>query len=140
MGSCLELMIGGVHGLDEVQVYKELCEVVDEWIQIHEEEGESLPPGTAGRQCSGKFVLRLGKNYTKRWPLRRSRPAGALIPTVSRCLKTLRKTNPRGKVVAPRITRRPINSRVGITIFIATVFERLCADPQVVAVDAFVAG
>ena len=32
-------MLGGVHGDDETVVYKELCQAVDEWIQLHEKEG-----------------------------------------------------------------------------------------------------
>jgi predicted HicB family RNase H-like nuclease len=61
VGTCPGLMIGGVHGDDETAVYAELCEVVDEWIRIYEEDGEPLPTPTAGRDYSGKFVLRVGK-------------------------------------------------------------------------------
>ena len=35
LGHCPGLMAGGVHGPDEASVYKELCEVVDEWIEIY---------------------------------------------------------------------------------------------------------
>jgi len=35
---CPGMMLGGVHGENEVEVYQELCEVVEEWIQIHGEE------------------------------------------------------------------------------------------------------
>jgi hypothetical protein len=58
-------MIGGVHGPEEANVFKELCQVVDEWIKIHEAEDEPLPPKTAGRDYSGKFVLRVGKELHK---------------------------------------------------------------------------
>ncbi len=34
VGRCPELMLGGVHGMDEVAVYQELCEVVEEWLTI----------------------------------------------------------------------------------------------------------
>ena len=37
------LMLGGVHGSDERAVYTELCEAVDEWIQLYELEGRPLP-------------------------------------------------------------------------------------------------
>ena len=47
------------HGENEAEVYKELCAVVDEWIEIYEKEGRPLPPPTA-RSYSGKFVLRTG--------------------------------------------------------------------------------
>lgn len=47
------------HGDDEAKVYKELCGVVDEWIELYERDGRPLPPPTA-RSYSGKFVLRTG--------------------------------------------------------------------------------
>lgn len=30
IGRCPELILGGVHGQDEVEVYRELCQVVEE--------------------------------------------------------------------------------------------------------------
>ena len=47
VGTCPGLMLGGVHGTDETKVYAELCEVVEEWIRIHREDGEPLPEPTA---------------------------------------------------------------------------------------------
>lgn len=61
VGHCPGLMLGGVHGDDEAKVYKDLCNLVDEWIEIYEEDGDALPPETAGKQYSGKFNLRVGK-------------------------------------------------------------------------------
>ena len=66
VGTCPGLMLGGVHGDDETKVYKALCTVVEEWIAIHEDDDEPLPPETAGREYSGKFVLRLGKDLHKK--------------------------------------------------------------------------
>jgi len=66
VGTCPGFMIGGVHGDDETKVYRELCRVVDEWILIHEEDEVPLPPETAGRDYSGKFVLRVGKKLHKK--------------------------------------------------------------------------
>lgn len=66
LGTCPGLMLGGVHGEDETAVYRELCQVVEEWIEIHDEDNEPLPPATAGRSYSGKFVLRLGSDL-HRW-------------------------------------------------------------------------
>ncbi len=62
VGSCPGLMIGGVHGKNEAQVYKQLCQVVREWIKIHEKDEVPLPPATAGKEFSGKFMLRPGKS------------------------------------------------------------------------------
>jgi len=38
VGRCPELFYGGVHGDNEWKVFKELCEVVNEWIEIQEED------------------------------------------------------------------------------------------------------
>lgn len=43
IGMCPELMYGGVHGDDALEVFKELCEVVDEWVEIFKEDGKPLP-------------------------------------------------------------------------------------------------
>ena len=60
VGTCPGLMLGGVHGKDEARVYRELCRAVEEWIKVYREDGEPLPQPTAGREYSGKFVLRVG--------------------------------------------------------------------------------
>lgn len=65
IGTCPGLMLGGIHGDDEVKVYRELCQAVEEWIEIYEQDGESLPTETAGRDYSGRFVLRVGKDLHK---------------------------------------------------------------------------
>jgi len=63
VGTCPRLMLGGVHGDDEAAVYRELCDAVDEWVRIYEEDGEPLPAATAGKEYSGKFVLRVGQEF-----------------------------------------------------------------------------
>lgn len=65
IGTCPGLMLGGVHGDDEAKVYKELCQAVEEWIAIYKKDGTPLPEATAGRNYSGKFVLRTGKELHK---------------------------------------------------------------------------
>jgi predicted HicB family RNase H-like nuclease len=47
------------HGDNEIDVYKKLCAVVDEWIDIYKKDGRPLPPPTA-KKFSGRFVLRTG--------------------------------------------------------------------------------
>lgn len=71
------LMLGGVHGDDEVQVYRALCEAVEEWIEIHQQDGTPLPPFTAPKEYSGKFMLRLSPELHERLAIR------ALIEGVS---------------------------------------------------------
>ena len=53
------LAAGGVHGDDEAKVYRELCLVAEEWVEILEGDGKPLPPPTAGKTYSGKFVVRV---------------------------------------------------------------------------------
>jgi len=65
VGTCPGLMLGGIHGDNETHVYKELCQAVEERIKIYEEDGEPLPPATAGKEYSGKFVVRVGKELHK---------------------------------------------------------------------------
>ena len=59
IGRCPGLFGGAVHGNDEAKVYKELCQAVAEWIELLHKDGELLPEPLAGRQFSGKFVLRV---------------------------------------------------------------------------------
>lgn len=49
VGRCPGLMFGGCHGEDEVSVFKQLCLIVDEVLQLYREDGKELPPPTAGR-------------------------------------------------------------------------------------------
>ncbi len=65
IGTCPGLMLGGIHGDDETKVYTELCKAVEEWIEIHEQDGEPLPAATAGKEYSGKFVVRVGSDLHK---------------------------------------------------------------------------
>jgi len=47
------------HGTDEEAVYRDLCRIVDEWIETYRRDGRPLPPPT-NRAYSGRFVLRTG--------------------------------------------------------------------------------
>jgi len=60
IGRCPELMIGGVHGNDEAKVYAELCQAVEEWVELLHADGKELPePLGAAKEFSGKFVVRV---------------------------------------------------------------------------------
>ena len=65
IGTCPGLSQGGVHGDDEAAVYKELCDAVNEWIEILEKDGLPLPDATAGKEYSGKFLIRMDKDLHK---------------------------------------------------------------------------
>ena len=61
VGSCPGLFYGGCHGDDEAKVYQQLCKIVDENIALYQEDGKTLPPSTASKKYSGKFMLRTGQ-------------------------------------------------------------------------------
>lgn len=88
VGTCPGLMLGGIHGSDEAKVYKELCQAVEEWIRIQEEDGDPLPEPTAGREYSGRFVLRVGKELHKALALQALRKGRSLN---SYCVEALRR-------------------------------------------------
>ena len=41
------------HGDNEEKVYRKLCQIVDEWIEIYAQDGRPLPLPTAGNRKSG---------------------------------------------------------------------------------------
>jgi predicted HicB family RNase H-like nuclease len=87
VGTCPGLMLGGIHGDDEAAVYKELCQAVDEWIELYQRDGEPLPAATAGKEYSGKFVVRVGKELHKALALESLRRGESLN---THCLNLIR--------------------------------------------------
>ena len=59
IGRCPEIVRGGCHGQDEAKVYAELCQIVEEWIELLAADGKPLPEPLASKKFSGKFVLRV---------------------------------------------------------------------------------
>ncbi len=55
VGSAPGLMYGGCHGSDEKKVFYELCELVEETIELYRKEGKPLPPPTSGRDFATKM-------------------------------------------------------------------------------------
>lgn len=43
IGMCPELTRGGIHGDDAVAVFKEICEVAEEIVEIYKQDGTPLP-------------------------------------------------------------------------------------------------
>ena len=56
VGQCPGIIGPCCHGDDEAQVYAELCQIVEEWIALTQQEGQPLPPPTAGRQFAEKIL------------------------------------------------------------------------------------
>lgn len=55
VGSAPGLIYAGCHGEDERVVFEELCQVVEEAIELYRKDGKPLPPTTSG----GDYANRL---------------------------------------------------------------------------------
>lgn len=49
IGSCPGLFYGGCHGDDEQTVFAELCQLVEETVELYQQEGRPLPPSMSGQ-------------------------------------------------------------------------------------------
>jgi predicted RNase H-like HicB family nuclease len=56
VGSCPGLFYGGCHGDDEKTVFAELCQIVDEVLELYREDGKSLPAPTSGREYANRML------------------------------------------------------------------------------------
>jgi predicted HicB family RNase H-like nuclease len=59
VGSAPPLIGPCCHGKDETKVYAELCQIVEEWIELLESDDRELPEPLSAKKFSGKFVLRV---------------------------------------------------------------------------------
>lgn len=50
IGSCPELFYAGCHGANEHEVFDELCEIIEETIDIYKQEGQPLPIPLTGKE------------------------------------------------------------------------------------------
>ena len=55
VGSAPELIYGGCHGDDEQSVFAELCQIVDEVVEMLVAEGKPLPPATSGKDRENRL-------------------------------------------------------------------------------------
>ncbi|MDJ0863023.1 MAG: hypothetical protein QNJ82_12400 [Gammaproteobacteria bacterium] len=55
VGSAPGLVFGGCHGADEKEVFEELCQVVEEAIELYRTDGKPLPRPTSGRDFANKM-------------------------------------------------------------------------------------
>jgi len=56
VGSCPGLFYGGCHGEDEKTVFAELCDIVEETIQLYKRDGKPLPPPTSGKDYANTML------------------------------------------------------------------------------------
>ena len=50
IGSCPELFYGGCHGSNEREVFDELCEIIDEMVELYKKDGKPLPSPISGKE------------------------------------------------------------------------------------------
>ena len=55
VGSCPGLLYGGCHGDNELEVFRELCEIVEETIELYQKDRKTLPNPTSGRDFGNKL-------------------------------------------------------------------------------------
>ena len=55
VGSSPGLLYGGCHGDDEMEVFSELCQIVEEAIALYRKDGKALPVPTSGRDFANKM-------------------------------------------------------------------------------------
>ncbi len=56
VGSAPGLIYGGCHGDSERQVFDELCQAVDEAIELYLADCKPLPPPTSGRDLANQLL------------------------------------------------------------------------------------
>ena len=56
VGSCPSLFYGGCHGHDEKQVFAELCDLVDEVVEIYKQDNKPLPPAISGKDFANQML------------------------------------------------------------------------------------
>ena len=49
IGSCPELVYGGCHGQNSRAVFHELCQIVDETVELYKRDGKPLPKPLSGK-------------------------------------------------------------------------------------------
>ncbi len=76
------------HGDNEEKVYKKLCKIVDEWIDIYKDDEQKLPPPT-NKKYSGKFILRTGEELHKALAVRAVSEGDSLNKYVVKKLKSI---------------------------------------------------
>jgi predicted RNase H-like HicB family nuclease len=56
VGQCPGVIGPCCHGTDEVEVYRQLCEIVSEWLELAIQDGTPLPPATVGLGVAQKIA------------------------------------------------------------------------------------
>lgn len=56
VGQCPGVIGPCCHGPDEAEVYRRLCQIVEDWLALARQDGRPLPPPTAGRDLAARLA------------------------------------------------------------------------------------
>ena len=87
IGSAPPLIGPCCHGRKEDEVYRQLCEIVAEWVELYNKEGKTLPEPSSGREYSGKFVLRIDSELHRLLAIRAMQEGDSLNKYCAKLLK-----------------------------------------------------
>ena len=57
VGHCPGVIGPCCHGDDEVEVYRELCQIVEEWLELAQQDNCPLPPPTSGKMLASQLAV-----------------------------------------------------------------------------------
>ena len=77
------------HGDKEEEVYHQLCQILEEWIEVYEEDKIPLPSNITAKKFSGKFQLQIDSDLHKALAVRAMQANESLN---NFCGKILKKT------------------------------------------------
>ena len=63
IGSCPELFYGGCHGNDPRAVFDDLCQIVDETVDLYRRNGKPLPEPLSGKEFVNAMQLEKVNGY-----------------------------------------------------------------------------
>src|SRR4029453_47036 len=86
IGRCPALFLGGVHGRDEAEVYRQLCRTAEEWVEILHQDGVPLPRARQSADYSGKFMVRVAPEIHQRLALKAIAAGESLNSIVAKTL------------------------------------------------------
>jgi predicted HicB family RNase H-like nuclease len=87
VGSAPPLIRKCCHGKNEQDVCRQLCRIVREWVDLYNKEGKTLPEPTAGKEFSGKFVMRIDPVLHKLLALRALQEGASLNAYAAKLLQ-----------------------------------------------------
>ena len=77
------------HGVNEVEVYHQLGQILEEWIEVYEEDKIPSPSSITAKKYSGKFQLRIDSDLHKALAIRAMQADESLNNFCNKVLKKI---------------------------------------------------